>query len=404
MPSPESTARDRDPAEFSLGIVTGSISRLAGGLFHSVRQSALQLNRAGIDVSVYAPSDSESAQDEGAWTPIKPHVFERGAPASLAYSRGMKEAVLAGGHDVLHLHGIWQYPSVIASDWRRKTGGPVMISPRGMLDPWALQHAGWKKRIVGWLFENDNLRHAHCMHALNESEAASMRAFGLTNPIAIIPNGTHIPDLDVRRARPDWLPEDGRKTLLFIGRIHQKKGIVELIEAWGMLRETHPELAANWRIAIAGWDDGGHLAEVERAITRTGLVSDEVVLPGPLHGDGKDNALAHADAFVLPSKSEGLPMSILEAWSWGLPTLMTQECNLPEGFDQKAALEIPQTAEELASKLAEHLASGHLAETGRNARILAEQRFGWASIASQHIAVYRWMLGKAAKPECVRLD
>jgi len=273
-----------------------------------------------------------------------------------------------------------------------------------MLDPWALRNSAWKKRIAGALYERRNLAGASCLHALNGAEAAAMRAFGLTNPIAIIPNGTDLPD-DGSPPPPPWWP--GRKVLLFIGRIHLKKGVVELVEAFARMRQAAPQTAGEWALVIAGWDDGGHEAALRAAVGRHRL-EGQVVLPGPIYGGGKDAALRHASAFVLPSYSEGLPMSVLEAWAYKLPVLMTDGCHLPEGFAAGAAARITTDPADLATRLEMMLSASSaeaLAEMGQRGRRLVEADFGWPEIARRHAEVYRWMIGGGSEPPaCVRLD
>jgi len=259
-----------DIQPLSVGILVGSVSRLAGGLFNSVRRSAWALRDQGVGVTIYSIEDEHSAEDLAAWAPLTPRVFPRRYLNALGYGKGLKEAVLAGGHDVLHLHGIWQYNSHIANLWRAKTGGKVMISPRGMLDPWALSHSAWKKRIVSRLFENKNLKGSTCLHALNASEAKSMRDYGLTQEIAIIPNGADIPNASIKPAVPEW-KKDERKTLLFLGRLHEKKGLDPLIESWANLLKSQPKLSETWQLAIAGWDDGGYEIGLHEKVTALGL-------------------------------------------------------------------------------------------------------------------------------------
>jgi len=272
-----------------------------------------------------------------------------------------------------------------------------------MLDPWAVNNASWKKRIAGALFEKQNLASARCLHALNISEAGSMRDFGLTNPIAVIPNGTDIP-IDSDAAPPDWWP--GGKVLLFIGRIHPKKGVAELIEAYAHFLRAAPKYAASWRLVIAGWDDGGYEAALRGSVARHGL-TDQVIFPGPIYGNQKDAALRHATAFVLPSYSEGMPMSVLEAWAYRLPVLMTDACNLPEGFAVGAAARVTQDPAELAKQLTSLLASDSsnaLGEMGLRGRTLVEAHFGWEEIARRHAEVYAWMaLGRGDPPSDVVL-
>lgn len=378
----------------SLGIVTGSMSRKAGGLFNSVRKSALHLAEAGMHVSVYALEDEYSAADMAQWAPLTPTVLPVRLRRLMPHAPDLARILDRADHDVLHLHGIWQLQSRAVDHWRRRTGRPVMISPRGMLDPWALSNSGWKKKLVGAWFENRNLHAADCLHALGTSEAASMRAYGLTNPVAVIPNATDLPEIAPRPAR------EARKTLLFLGRIHPKKGLSELVDAWGRACDARPELARQWRLAIAGWDDGGHLEALTAQVAAQG-VSANIDILGPAFGEEKDRLLRDADAFILPSFSEGLPMSVLEAWAYRLPVLMTRECNLPEGFERGAAAEITRDPDALASRLVTELLGTDLTPMGEAGRALVEERFSWQRIAAQHLEVYEWLLRGGTRPSCV---
>ncbi|GAA0277788.1 glycosyltransferase [Alteraurantiacibacter aestuarii] len=374
------------------------MSRLAGGLFDAVRRPALTLAQNGHKVTVLSLEDPSSTQDLADWAPCEPLVAHRKGPAAIGYAPEIGRALHKGQFDIVHQHGIWQAFSAQVSAWRRRTGGPVTISPHGMLDPWAVGNSAWKKRLAGALYERGNLAHARCLHALNASEAQAMRGFGLTNPIAIIPNGADLPE-DRETPPPDWWP--GGKVLLFIGRIHPKKGVQELIEAFALASAVN-----DWNLVIAGWDDGGHVDSLREAVARHGL-EGRVTLPGPLFGADKDAALRHASAFILPSYSEGLPMTVLEAWSYSLPVLMTRECNLPEGFVQGAAVEITPDPPALAASLVQALA-GHqdaaLRDMGQKGRALVEARFSWQQIASEHAQVYRWMAGQVTDaPTCVQM-
>lgn len=388
-----------DPRPVSVGVLVGSLSRAAGGLFNSVRRSAIALHEAGGAVEIYGLADRHTAEDLDHWRPLTPQVFAARGPRQLGYAPVISAALARGGHDVVHLHGLWQLLSVQAAAWRRATGRPVMISPRGMLDEWALRNSVLKKQVAARLFERENLAGSACLHALNASEAAAMRAFGLTNPIAVIPNGADMPE-PTPHPPPAWMAADRRRTLLFLGRLHPKKGVHELLLAWADLKARSPEIAAGWRLAIAGWDDGGHLDDLQRTAATLSL-QGEVLFPGPLFGEAKAAALAHAGAFVLPSYSEGLPMAVLEAWSHARPVLMTAACNLPEGFAAGAAIEISTDPAALAVQLAEALAAPDLDAIGARGRDMVRERFTWRSIAADHAAVYAWMRDGGPAPACV---
>jgi poly(glycerol-phosphate) alpha-glucosyltransferase len=194
----------------------------------------------------------------------------------------------------------------------------------------------------------------------------------------------------------------GRQVLLYLGRLHPKKGLTPLLLAWKKVREEHPAQAASWVLAIAGWDQGGHESQLRRLGDEIGL-GDAIVFPGPQFGEAREGCYRGCAAFVLPSLSEGLPMVVLEAWSHGKPVLMTPECNLPEGFNADAAIEIEPTPEAIAPGLVRMLEmSGNerLAMGGRGLALVKE-RFVWQKVAGQMRAVHDWMLGGGDCPESV---
>lgn len=388
-------------APLVIGIVTASISRRAGGLVESVRLGALGLAEAGNNINVFGIADDSAKDDLGAWTPISPRIYRAMGPRTFGYVPALGKALLSEPLDVVHQHGLWLYPSVAVSGYRARTRSPTVISPHGMLDPWALQNSAWKKRIARKLFEDRNLRGAACLHALNDSEAASIRAFGLKNPIAVIPNGVHLPDpKDPTPPRPAFLGDDGRRALLFLGRIHPKKGLAETLSAWAILKRIAPNIIRSWRLVVAGWDDGNYLTDLSQRASDLGLAKD-VTFPGPLFGPEKLAALRYADAFILASHSEGLPMAILEAWAHRIPVFMTRACNLPEGLAANAAIEISTDPDNIARALADRLCDPDLGSIGDAGGALVERRFTWEAVLAEQVQVYKWLVRGTPRPDCV---
>jgi poly(glycerol-phosphate) alpha-glucosyltransferase len=385
----------------NLGVVTGSLSPAAGGLFQSVRLSTRALIESGANVTVYGLWDPQFDTSRQAWgeTPIE--VFPIRGPVRLGFSPGMFKSVTAAQHDVIHTHGIWFFPSCVTTAWRKIHDRPTIVSPRGMLDPWAIKSSRLTKRILRTLYEDRNLHGAAALHALNASEASAFRTFGLKNPIAVIPNGVDLPNDTRDYETPNWMAGDDRKVLLFLARFHPKKGLLELIEAWGLILRDTPHLAESWRLVIAGWDDGGHLKGLERK-ARENRLTHHVAFIGQLQGEAKSAALAHASAFILPSHSEGMPLSILEAWSWRLPVYMTAACNLPQGFRQGAAIEISNDPMSMAATLSATLNdSTQLAGLGAAGRALVEQHYTWDRVVADMHKLYSWVLNGGAAPDFI---
>jgi poly(glycerol-phosphate) alpha-glucosyltransferase len=125
-----------------------------------------------------------------------------------------------------------------------------------------------------------------------------------------------------------------------------------------------------------------------------------------LYDTAKDAALRAAKAFILPSFSEGLPMAVLEAWAYGLPVIMTRECNIPDGFEAGAALDVRADVESITEGLKSFVAlsGGARERMGRNGLELVKSRYSWPKIAARMIDVYKWVLGQSDKPDCVRLN
>ncbi len=386
----------------SVAVALGSVSRRAGGLFESVRASALALHRQGHAVSVFALRDSGTAADIGAWAPLVPDVLPAVGPRALGLAPQLAARLRAGDFDVAHQHGIWQCTSLAVSSWRRRHSRPVVISPRGMLDPWAVANAGLKKKFVSALYERGNLRGAACLHALNAAEADAIRAYGLAKPIAIIPNGVDLPPADFRPSRPAFLAGDQRKVLLFLGRIHPKKGLEETLRALARALRSKPSIVREWLLVIAGWDDGGHVERLRRLSGELG-VEGSVCFTGPVFGEDKACLLNAADAFILASHSEGLPMAVLEAWAHERPVLMSSACNLPEGFAAGAAVEIPVEPEKMATIIAHSLADPELPRLGASGRALVAESFSWERVGKDLAAVYAWVSGRGPRPECVKM-
>ncbi len=371
--------------------VLSGVSRNEGGLFYSVRWLSQSLQAAGTDIRLVSHIDEFTQEDLPLWNPLEVKLHPAHGP--LLSSFRLRTLLRESSADLLHVHGIWLDRQWAALQWQKRTGKPVILSPRGMLDPWAVKNAAWKKKIVGALFANESLRRATCIHALCQSEADSIRAYGLKNPIAIIPNAVQLPSLQ----HPRTQPTTDRKKLLFLGRIHPKKGLAELLAGWAKFAPQ------DWDLLLAGWDDGNHLAGLQQQTDELG-VGDTVFFLGSQYGAEKEILLRNADAFVLPSFSEGLPMSVLEAWAYGLPVVMTDFCNLPEGFAAGAALRIEPNPKAIAQGLAELGGMSHadLSTMGAKGRTLVEGKFTWNKIASDMKAVYEWCLGGEKPAEIFR--
>jgi len=390
--------------------IMDSVSRANGGIFEAERRLQQNLRtQMGIDVQVVGLQDSHTESDRGAWSPLVPVTLSVRGPQAFGFAPGFTDTLIKTDADLGYLVGLWKFPSVAAIRWSNQSGKPLMIAPHGMLDPWALKNSGVKKKIAGWLFQNNQLSRAACLRALCPAESDSIRAYGLSNPICVIPNGIDLPEISDRSALRHALFPPDKRVLLYLGRLHPKKGLAHLLSAWSKEQSA----GKNWILAIAGWDQGGHEAELKQQATDLGIdwadnarrdsTSSTVLFLGPQFGDDKEACYRSSDAFILPSFSEGLPMVVLEAWAYAKPVLMTAECNLPEGFAAHAALRMEPTVESIAKGLRQlfMLSREDSLTMGRQGRALVEDRFAWRKLAVQMASVYEWMVDGGPKPDCV---
>ena len=386
-----------------VGLLTSWLSHRGGGPPEALRPLARDLERQGIGVTVFGLADPSDPVLEDRWGRASIRTARPWPPLAFGYAPALAGLLERSGPDLIHVHGLWMYGSLASLRWSRRCRRPRIVSPHGMLDPWALRRSAWKKHIAGALYERAHLRGAACLHALNEAELRAIRAAGLRNPVCVIPNGVDLPS-GRPSSSPAWANRIGaRRALLFLGRLHPKKGLVGLVRACARV-QRHPA-AKDWALVIAGWDQGGHRRELQKLVAELSL-DRFVFFAGPQFGAAKAASYARADAFILPSLSEGLPMAVLEAWSHGLPVLMTEACNLPEGMAAGAALQIEPHVAGIAQGLRELFAmsDGELANMGARALRLAAERFSSANVAAQMKAVYEWVGGLGAAPSTVRLD
>lgn len=380
--------------------LTSMGSRNAGGLFTTMSELMPALKDLGLDMELACMQDEYLDEDRKQYRDIDVSTYRASQwplLKPLIYSKDLINLVDEIKPDIIHQQGIWNYYSHVTRRYvKRHPGCKSIIEPHGMLDEWAVANSNWKKKLVSALYESDNLRSANCIHALCENEYKSIRHYGLKSPIAIIPNGITLID-----GYKERVPKD-KKTLLYIGRIHPKKGLMELLQALNMLKKENPSFFKNWMVKIAGWDQGGFESVLKTYVADNSLES-EVVFCGPLFNDRKLDALRNADAFILPSFSEGLPMTVLESWSFSLPVLMTDFCNIPQGFDAEAALNINPSAESIYNGLSKlnELNTQQLSLMGKHGFKLVEHNYQWSTVAQMTKRLYEYVLYGGVKPEFV---
>jgi poly(glycerol-phosphate) alpha-glucosyltransferase len=300
--------------------------------------------------------------------------------------------------DICHVHGMWQPHTLASRKVAREFNKPIISSVHGMLERWELANKGLKKRIYSSLFERSSLAESACLRALSSREAEDYRRYGLSNPIAVIPNGIRI----INRIDPELLfarhPELRQKSIvLFLSRVHHKKGVLELIAAWRRIATHHPDA----HLLVAGPNYEGTLEKAQALVERDGMEA-AITFCGTLSGEMKQAALSAAKYFCLPSYSEGLSVAVLEALSIGLPVIVTPACNMDEVAAAGAGKITSNQPAELSEALSQALSLGldDWRRMSSQAVRLARDHYDWGSVAQKMNLVCGWVLG-GPKPACV---
>jgi len=305
-----------------------------------------------------------------------------------ALRRALEKHVAAFQPDLLHVHGLWHPCVHAAMNVARQRRLPVMLSPHGMLTPWSLQFRRWKKRLAWMLYQRADLRSATAFHVTSTDEADDIRRLGLRQPVSVIPLGVDLPAVRLPEVPAD---RNRTRTVLFLSRIHPKKGLLGLADAWAQARQP------GWRIVIAGPDEGGHRAQVERRFHEAGA-GDSVCFAGPAYGEARDALYRAADLFILPSHSENFGLVVPEALACGIPVITTRATPWVELERQGCGWWVDPTVEALTGALRQALAlsDAERRTMGERGRDLVAAHYTWEAVAQQVSSNYAAWLHAAS--------
>ena len=294
--------------------------------------------------------------------------------------------------ECVHLHGVWDPMLFTLSLLARSLNTPYCVTPHGMLAPWSLTQSRHRKRLAFALGYQRMLRQAKFIQCLNSGEQQELIALGLGQKTRVVPNG-------IFTSMIETLPEPGTSRrlfpeladtpfLLFLSRIHHKKGLDRLLSAFAIVCNDVAEL----KLVVCGPDGGAEPAA--RAQAKALGISDRVLFLGPVYGRAKYGLLVDATCFCLPSRQEGFSLAITEALACALPVIITPECQFPEVDTYRAGWISSGEPERLAEVLLVALRNVDERITrGKNGQRLVLQRFTWQPIAEQLLCAY-------AEPTC----
>lgn len=367
-----------------------------GGPAYSVPSLCAALGRVGWSAPILTVRSDGCSDGPGLST------FPQAAASvpvlgALRLAHGLRQAAFdaATRASVVHAHGLWLMPNVDAGLAARRAGKPLVVSPRGMVAEAALRFSARRKQLFWRLLQRGAYARAAAWHATSAQEADEIRAFGIAAPVAVIPNGVDLPEgiASHDSARP-------RRRLLFLSRLHPKKGLPVLIEAWKALASERPD----WDLLIAGDDEGGHRAHLEAQVAANEI--PRVTFTGPIYGAAKDAMLRSADLFALPTRNENFGIAVAEALAAGLPVVVTTGAPWAGLATERCGWWIEQGAEPLLGALREAtaLVPSERRAMGLRGREWMARDFGWDAIGTQMAAVYNWLTLGSPRPAWVRIN
>jgi len=369
-------------------VITG-ISRKSGGPSRSVQGLVVELNVVGVEACLLTLRHGDDPWLEGV------SHFVNGEPFENVVNR-IKP-------DIVHLHGIWNFAlhrcAIVCRRWRI----PYVIAPRGMLEPWSLKQKWLKKRLARWLYQDRDLKGAAALHATAESEAEQFKKLGFKNPVIVSPNGVNVPSFDIGNKQSALELQlktrtnaDARR-ILFVSRMHPKKGVLELVEAWGALNNstcsTCPTWLNNWKVelvyTVSGEFEKEYEAKVKARVNEQGL-QDQFSFTGALNDEEKWKAYARADLFVLPTYSENFGIVVAEALWAGVPVITTKGTPWQELEDRKCGWWIDAGVNPLVAALKDAISLSDLErhEMGARGRSLIDEKYTWAAVVKPMIVGY----------------
>lgn len=369
-------------------VLTPAIGRRGGGVSEAARLFVTALLAEGrFAPEVVTLRDGDFEADRANWPAVPIHAFRFFGPSNYGFSPGMLLYVLRNrGAAAVHVHGIWMFHVFCAALWCKLCRRPAVVTPHGMLETYILKRSPRLKAAVSWLYQSRFLTNAAALHVLTDKETRDVAQAGMpTLRCHVIPN--YVVPPPANPGPPDWWQDafNTRRIFLFFGRIHDKKGWRELCAAWETLNEIDPSFRTNAQLVFCGWPDACPTFEPTVAVLARRF--GNVLFAGPQFGIDRDRSMAAADVFLLPSKSEGLPMAVLEAWATSIPAVMTRACNLDQGFTAGAAVETREDAEAIATALrtVQDWPADRLEKAGTAARDLVATEFSQRQVG-HHLA------------------
>lgn len=365
-----------------------SLELSSGGPSRSVPMLAKGLAELGVDITLMTirSENMNTYALEGTTAKLKvlsPSFSKKEIAKYLAEER----------FDLIQIQSMWDLPYHKVMVEARRLGIPYIATPRGMLEPWSLSQKKWKKKLAWWLYQRNDVQKSVCVFTTAKMEADHVGNLGITTRKAVIPNGIETDSYPCKTSI-----DVVNKQVLFLSRVHVKKGIEILFDAWKLI---HSEFA-DWQLFVVGNGEDEYIQSLENRVERLGLKDSIKILP-PVFGNDKTRIYQESALFCLPSFSENFGLVIAEAMSCGTPVITTTNCPWDILNETNTGWCIDLSVDNLERAFREALSMNptELYDMGQRASKLIRDNFDYRSVARKTLCLYEWLLGGGNKPEFV---
>ena len=365
-----------------------SLDMSSGGPSRSVPMLVKGLAELGVDITLMTIRSENMNIHSLEGTTAKLKVL------SPSFSRKEIAKYLADERfELIQIQSVWEMPYHKVILEARKQNIPYIVTPRGMLEPWSLSQKKWKKKLAWWLYQRNDVQKSACVFTTAKMEAEHVSNLGITTCKAVIPNGIETDAYPCKTS-----VEGVKKQVLFLSRVHVKKGIELLFEAWKRLHSDY----VDWQLLVIGNGEAEYIHSLENRVESLGLKDCIKILP-PVFGEAKIKVYQESALFCLPSFSENFGMVIAEAMSCGTPVITTTNCPWEILNETNTGWCVDLSVENLERALREAMGmdANALYDMGQRASKFIFDNFDYRSVTRKTLRLYEWLLNSGEKPEFV---